>query len=127
MLEGENGEVIIRLEGVIAHTNHGVTEAEQQLGQRMIFDLEMEPIACGATESDDVNDTVDYGEVTAWLVESAMDTSYRTLERLVTVLAEGLLARFSLRSVRVRATKPEPPVPVTMDGASVEVFRRREL
>lgn len=127
MLEGDDGEVIIRLEGVIAHTNHGVTEAEQQLGQRMIFDLEMEPIACGATESDDVDDTVDYGEVTAWLVESAMDTSYRTLERLVTVLAEGLLATFNLRSVRVRATKPEPPVPVTMDGASVEVFRRREL
>ncbi len=126
MLEGDDGEVIIRLEGVIAHTNHGVTEAEQQLGQRMIFDLEMEPIACGATESDDVDDTVDYGEVTAWLVESAMDTSYRTLERLVTVLAEGLLATFNLRSVRVRATKPEPPVPVTMDGASVEVFRRRE-
>lgn len=126
MLEGDDGEVIIRLEGVIAHTNHGVTEAEQQLGQRMIFDLEMEPIACGATESDDVDDTVDYGEVTAWLVESAMDTSYRTLERLVTVLAEGLLATFNLRSVRVRATKPEPPVPVTMDGASVEVFRRSE-
>ena len=74
MLEGENGEVIIRLEGVIAHTNHGVTEAEQELGQRMIFDLEMEPIDCGATETDDVEDTVDYGEVTAWLVESGDGT-----------------------------------------------------
>ena len=92
----------------------------------MIFDLEMEPMVCVATETDDVSDTVDYGEVTSWLVESAMVTRYRTLERLVAVLAEGLLATFGLRSVRVRATKPEPPVPVTMDGASVEVFRRRD-
>lgn len=127
MLQGENGEVTIRLEGVIAHTNHGVTEAEQEIGQRMVFDLELEPVDCQATATDDVGDTVDYGEVTAWLVEAAMSTRFRTLERLVTVLAEGLLATFRLRAVRLRATKPVPPVPVTMDGASVEVFRRREV
>lgn len=126
MLTGEDGEVTIRLEGVVAHTNHGVTDAEQEIGQRMIFDLEMEPVACQATTTDDVEDTVDYGEVTAWLVEAAMSTRFRTLERLATVLAEGLLATFPLRAVRVRATKPVPPVPVTMDGASVEVFRRRD-
>lgn len=112
---------------MIAHTNHGVSDAEQEIGQRMIFDLEMEPIECGATDTDDVEDTVDYGEVTAWVVETSMATNYRTLERLVTVIAEGLLAAFRLRAVRVRATKPVPPVPVTMDGASVEVFRSRDF
>ncbi len=126
MLKGDNGEVIIRLEGVIAHTNHGVTQAEQEVGQRMIFDVEMEPFACQATATDQVEDTVDYGEVTAWLVEMAMDTRYRTLERLVAVLAQGLLDNFGLQAVRLRATKPVPPVPVTMDCASVEVFRRRD-
>lgn len=126
MLQGNDGEVIIRLEGVIAHTNHGVTAAEQEVGQRMVFDLEMEPAECRATATDDVLDTVDYGEVTAWLIESAMDTRYRTLERLVTVLAEGLLENFRVDAVRLRATKPVPPVPVTMDGASVEIFRRRD-
>lgn len=126
MLRGEDGEIIIRLEGVVVHTNHGVTDAEQEIGQRMVFDLVMEPTQCRATESDDVEDTVDYGEVTAWLVEAAMSPRFRTLERLVTVLAEGLLATFRLRSVRVRATKPVPPVPVTMEGASAEVFRRRD-
>lgn len=124
-MASEDNEVVIRLEGVIAHTNHGVTDAEQELGQRMIFDVELAPIECLATETDDVEDTVDYGEVTAFVVETSMATRYRTLERLVTVIAEGLLARFRIESVLVRATKPEPPVPVTMLGASVEVFRRR--
>jgi dihydroneopterin aldolase len=126
MLQGKDNEVIIRLSGVIAHTNHGVSDAEQEVGQRMVFDLEMEPATCDATATDDVMDTVDYGEVTVWLVEAAMDTRYRTLERLVAVLAEGLLESFGLEAIRLRATKPVPPVPVTMDGASVEIFRRRD-
>lgn len=124
-MASEDSGVVIRLEGVIAHTNHGVTDAEQELGQRMIFDVEMVPVECLATETDDVEDTVDYGDVTAYVVEAAMATRYRTLERLVTVIADGLLSRFRIDSVLVRATKPEPPVPVTMLGASVEVFRSR--
>jgi len=124
-MANEDSGVVIRLEGVIAHTNHGVTDAEQELGQRMIFDVEMVPLDCRATETDEVEDTVDYGDVTAFVVEAAMETRYRTLERLVSVIADGLLARFRIESVMVRATKPEPPVPVTMLGASVEVFRSR--
>jgi dihydroneopterin aldolase len=124
-MSNQGSGVVIRLEGVIAHTNHGVTDAEQELGQRMIFDVEMVPVECRATETDDVEDTVDYGDVTAFVVESATETRYRTLERLVSVIADGLLARFRVESVLVRATKPEPPVPVTMAGASVEVFRTR--
>ena len=124
-MANEDSGVVIRLEGVIAHTNHGVTDAEQELGQRMIFDVEMVPLDCRATATDEVEDTVDYGDVTAFVVEAAMETRYRTLERLVSVIADGLLARFRIESVMVRATKPEPPVPVTMLGASVEVFRSR--
>jgi dihydroneopterin aldolase len=37
-----------------------------------------------------------------------------------------MLDRFSqVRQVTVRATKPEPPIPVVMDGASVEVTLTR--
>lgn len=126
-MSSQSGAVTIRLEGVIAHTNHGVTDAEQELGQRMVFDLEMEPIECRATESDDVAETVDYGAVTEWLIEAATANRFRTLERLIKVLGEGLLDHFELRSVRIRATKPEPPVPVTMDGASVELFLSRDV
>ena len=125
MAEPDTGDVIITLSGVELHTNHGVTEAEQELGQRMLFDLELVPEETPAAESDEITGTVDYGEVVTFLAESATGARYRTLERLVTVIADGLLERFPVVEVRVRATKPEPPVPFTMDGASVEIFRSR--
>ena len=51
----------------------------------------------------------------------ATERSRLTLECLVTEIAEAILERFPVSSITVRATKPEPPVPQVMDGASVEV------
>ena len=126
MSHPETGDLIISLNGVELHTNHGVTDAEQELGQRMLFDVEMIPDRVTATVSDEIEGTVDYGAVTEYLAGVATGARYRTLERLVTVIADGLLERFPVTEVRVRATKPEPPVPFSMDGASVEVFRGRD-
>lgn len=123
----DTGDVIITLSQVEFHTNHGVTDAEQELGQRMLFDLELVPEAVPATASDEIEGTVDYGAVTEFLAEAATGSRYRTLERLVTVIADGLLERFPVVEVRVRATKPEPPVPFSMDGASVEIIRSRDV
>jgi dihydroneopterin aldolase len=92
----------------------------------MLFDLELIPESVPATATDEIGGTVDYGAVTEFLVEAATGTRYRTLERLVTVIADGLIERFPVVEVRVRATKPEPPVPVSMDGASVEIIRSRD-
>ncbi len=116
------GPVTVRLSGVSVHTNHGVGEAEREVGQRMVFDLELRLEQCGATGTDRLEGTVDYGEVTEELVAAATSQSYLTLERLTTVIGERLLDRFPpVVTVTVRATKPEPPIPVVMDGASVEV------
>lgn len=116
----------IRLRGITLYTHHGVGEAEREIGQRLVLDLDLIPVACEATATDDVTDTIDYGEVTGLVVELATGQSFRTLERLVTVIGESILDRFPAKTVTVRATKPVPPVPVTMDGASVEVTLRRD-
>ncbi len=114
--------VTIRLSGVSVHTKHGVGEAEREVGQRMVFDLALTLDACAATATDELDGTVDYGEVTEQLVETATAQSYLTLERLTAVVGEDLLERFpEVTLVTVRATKPEPPIPVVMDGASVEL------
>ncbi len=122
----ETGKVTVRLSGVSVHTNHGVGAAEREVGQRMVFDLELLLSECGATGSDELAGTVDYGAVTEELVGAARSRSYLTLERLVAVIGETILDRFAaVDRVTVRATKPEPPIPVVMDGASVEVTLSR--
>jgi 7,8-dihydroneopterin aldolase/epimerase/oxygenase len=115
----------VRLSGVSVHTNHGVSEAEREIGQRMVFDLTLELATCDATSTDELDGTVDYGAVTEALVESATGESYLTLERLTTVIAGRMLELFPVSRVTVRASKPEPPIPVVMDGASVEVSLSR--
>ena len=124
MSDQQHRDIEIRLDGVSVRTNHGVSDAEREIGQRMVFDLVMTVPGCGATETDRVEDTVDYGEISEILAAMATERSRLTLERLVTEIAEAIIARFPVSSVTVRATKPEPPVPQVMDGASVEVTVR---
>lgn len=114
-------EVTIRIDGMSVHTHHGVTEAEREIGQRMVFDLELVVPDCGATSSDRVEETVDYGELSGLVAELATVESRLTLERLVDLIGREVLDRYPVARVTVRATKPEPPVPFTMDGASVEL------
>lgn len=113
--------VTIRVEGLSLHTNHGVTEEERKLGQRMVFDVELVMPDCRATETDDVADTVDYGEVTELVASLATAESRQTLERLVQMIATELAGRYPVASATVRATKPEPPIPFETNGTSVEV------
>ena len=53
----------------------------------------------------------------------ATERSFRTLERLATAVADMLEERFRAANVIVRATKPEPPIPLPVEEVSVEVER----
>jgi 7,8-dihydroneopterin aldolase/epimerase/oxygenase len=56
---------------------------------------------------------------------AATERSYRTLERLAHVIGERLAERFGCEQVRVRAAKPEPPLPLAIDEVAVEVVHER--
>jgi dihydroneopterin aldolase len=73
--------------------------------------------------TDRVEDTVDYGEVCQVIALIAQQRSYKTLERLCAVIADRLASQFGARSVTVKASKPEPPIPLPVEEVSVEVWR----
>ena len=56
----------------------------------------------------------------------AQQRSHKTLERLVSTIANRLLADYALEGVWVKASKPEPPIALTVDEVSVEVWREAE-
>ena len=56
----------------------------------------------------------------------AQQRSHKTLERLCSTIANRLLDRLQLEGVWVKATKPEPPIPLSVDEVSVEVWREGE-
>ena len=115
--------VSIEIAGLSLYTRHGVSEAERELGQRLLFDVSFELEECDATITDRVEDTVDYAEVCEQVALAAQERSYRTLERLCTAVAERLANRYGAESIRVKATKPEPPMPLPVDEVSVEVWK----
>ena len=124
---GGQSSVEIEIRGLSIYTHHGVTDAEQEVGQRLEFDLTFDVPDCDAVITDRVDDTVDYSEVCDIVALAATERSYRTLERLGQVVAERLMERFDCESVCVRAAKPEPPVPYPVQEAGVEVTLERSL
>ena len=123
--EHEPSEPLVTIEvtGLSLYTHHGVSEAEREIGQRLVIDLRIEVGACDATVTDRVEDTVDYAEVCQAVALVAQQRSYKTLERLCTAIADRLLDDYEAESVWVRAAKPEPPIPLPVQEVSVEVVR----
>jgi dihydroneopterin aldolase len=122
--DGPQTEVTIEVTGLSLYTHHGVTAAEREVGQRLVLDLRMEVGECDATVTDLVEDTVDYAAVCEHVALVAQQRSYKTLERLCSAVADRLLADFAAEEVWVKATKPEPPIPLPVDQVSVEVWRQ---
>jgi 7,8-dihydroneopterin aldolase/epimerase/oxygenase len=115
--------VSIEITGLSLFTRHGVSEAERELGQRLVFDIAFDLDECDATVTDRIEDTVDYGQVCEQVALAAQERSYKTLERLCSAVADRLVDRFGAESVRVKAAKPEPPIPLPVDEVSVEVWK----
>jgi dihydroneopterin aldolase len=115
--------VTVEISGLSLYTRHGVSEAERELGQRLVIDVSFELADCDAMVTDRVEDTIDYADACEQVALAAQERSYRTLERLCAAIAERLMERYGADSVRVKATKPEPPIALPVDEVSVEVWR----
>lgn len=118
--------VTIEISGLSLYTHHGVSAAEREVGQRLVFDLRLDVGETDATVTDEIEDTVDYGEVCQLVALIAQQRQHKTLERLCSTIADRLLADYDLEGVWVKAAKPEPPIPLPVDEVSVEVWREAE-
>jgi len=121
--EGPRTEVVVEISGLSLYTHHGVTKAEQEIGQRLVIDLRMEVGEVDATVTDQIEDTVDYGEVCSTVALVAQSRSFKTLERLCAAIADRIISDFDAERVMVRCAKPEPPIPLPVEEVSVELWR----
>ncbi len=125
--EGVDASVEVEVRGLSIYTHHGVTEAEREVGQRLDIDVGFDVPDCDAVLTDRLEDTVDYSEVCDIVALAATERSYKTLERLCHVIGERLMERYACESVRVRAAKPEPPLPLAVEEVAVEVTHERSV
>src|ERR1700761_4561427 len=111
----------IELRGLSIYTHHGVSDAEQEVGQRLEFDVSFDVPDCDAMFTDRLEDTVDYAEVCDIVAFVATERSYRTRARLAPVGGERWRERYGCEPVRFRAPKPEPPLPLAIQEIAVEI------
>jgi dihydroneopterin aldolase len=122
---GGDTDVTIEITGLSLYTHLGVTDAEREVGQRLVIDLRLEVGECDAIVTDRVEDTIDYAEVCEAVALAAQQRSYRTLERLCAAVAERLVEHFGAESVWIKIAKPEPPIPLPVEEVAVELWRER--
>ena len=118
--------VTIEITGLSLYTHHGVTEAEREVGQRLVVDVRLDMGECDATATDSIEDTIDYVQVCQLIALVAQQRSHSTLERLCSTIANRLLSDYELEAVWVKASKPEPPIALSVEEVSVEVWREGE-
>ena len=118
--------VTIEITGLSLYTHHGVSGAEREVGQRLVVDVRLEMGECDATATDSIEDTIDYVQVCQLIALVAQQRSHRTLERLCSTIANRLLSDYELEAVWVKASKPEPPIALSVEEVSVEVWREAE-
>jgi 7,8-dihydroneopterin aldolase/epimerase/oxygenase len=124
--EGAVESVTVEITGLSLYTHHGVSEAEREVGQRLVLDLRLDVGETDATVTDAIEDTVDYAEVCQLVALIVQQRSHKTLERLCSTIADRLLADYELEGVWVKAAKPEPPIALSVEEVSVEVWREAE-
>lgn len=115
----------VSIAGLEVFGRHGVFDAEHELGQRFVVDLEMELRDCPGGESDLLEDTVDYAAIADKVAAIVGGAPVRLLERLAARIADTVLS-VDERIAAVAVTVRKPHVALTHRVDDVRVRIRRE-
>jgi len=117
--------VRVELVGLEAFGAHGVSDAEREVGRRIVLDIAFTVPDSNAVAADDLEGTVDYGAVATLATGVVTGTSCRTLEHLCGLVADEIEDRFpEVRDLEIRAAKTEPPIPEAIGEVAVTLRRR---
>ncbi|MBM6399967.1 2-amino-4-hydroxy-6-hydroxymethyldihydropteridine diphosphokinase [Phycicoccus sonneratiae] len=115
----------IVLRGVRGRGFHGVFEHEKRDGQDFVVDVELAVDLAAPGDSDDLADTVNYGEIGAAVLARIEGEPFDLIERLADVIASDALSHSAVDEVTVTVHKPQAPVGVAFEDVEVRVVRRR--
>jgi len=111
----------IVLRGLRAHGHHGVYAEERESGQPFVVDVELGLDLAAAGRSDDVADTVHYGELARQVVAVLEGEPVNLLETLAARVADVCLTHPLVEDVLVTV----PPVGVPFEDVVVTIVRAR--
>ena len=118
-----SGHDMIHLRGLEFYAYHGALPEEQVLGQKFLIDMDLVFDLSQAGTTDQVEDTIHYGEVYQVIKACVTGDKHQLIEHLAEKIARQVLKQFPCTSVRVEVHKPQAPIPGIFKDVSVEIWR----
>ncbi|MEI3848812.1 MULTISPECIES: dihydroneopterin aldolase [Microbacterium] len=115
----------IVLTGLTVFGRHGVYDHERADGQEFTIDLRLRLSLREAAASDDVADTVHYGELAERVAAVVAGEPVDLIETLAARIANVALADPRVRSAQVTVHKPHAPIPLSFQDVAVTITRGR--
>ena len=115
----------IALTGLKARGRHGVYDFERVQGQDFVVDAVLELDLSAAAESDEVANTVHYGELADRLIAIVTGEPVRLIETLANRLAAACLTDPRVAAVELTVHKPQAPITHEFTDVSVTIRRER--
>ncbi len=115
----------ILLTGLSVFGRHGVYDHERESGQQFLIDLRLHLNLAAAAASDDVLDTVHYGELADRVAEIVAGEPVNLIETLAARIADAVLEDDRVLHVSVTVHKPQAPIAQTFSDVAVTLHRGR--
>jgi dihydroneopterin aldolase len=115
----------IELKGLTVHGHHGVYENERVQGQTFTVDVCLEVDLEKSIASDDVADTVHYGELADELAAIVSGAPVKLIETLASRLLDHCLNAPLVQAATVTVHKPHAPIPHAFGDVAVTLSGRR--
>jgi len=98
---------IIFIENLRVDTVIGVFDWEKEFEQPLYFDVEIQTNITASAQSDNINLTISYKEVSDFIIEWCEQNQYELLETLAETLCAKLLKRFKgIQQITLKVKKP---------------------
>jgi dihydroneopterin aldolase len=115
----------ITLTGLRVRGRHGVFDHERRDGQDFVVDVALELDTTTAATSDELADTVDYGQLAEALAAVVGGEPVNLLETLAARLARVCLADPRVAAATVTVHKPQAPIRPAFADVAVTIRRSR--
>lgn len=117
----------IHINGIKTYAYHGAIQEERVLGQYFITDLVLHVDLTNASKTDNLSETVHYGEVYNLVEEIVKGEPVSLIERLAGKINAELFDRYDkIIEVETTITKPNPPIDGNYDSVAITLQGKRE-
>ncbi len=116
----------LAITGIECFGHHGVLDHERRDGQVFLVDLTLGLDTRTAAETDDLQDTVDYGSLVGRVKTAVESDPVDLIETLARRISDVALSAHRVQWVRVTVHKPDAPIEATFDDVALTIFQRRE-